>query len=285
MKLFKLIKHLKSKYLTKKERSQIKDIIRIIEISINKKFIFWENQEEIDFENIKNIEKICKMIFKLHFPIQYIENVVKFGELKLIINPHTLIPRPETEILIEKVYQIVENYQLKEKFKKIILIDFGTGSGNIILLLLKKLKHIPMIPIGIDISFNALQIAQKNSIINNVPIILLNHSNINIIKKNLCDQTIFILISNPPYLTKKEMKKELYFEPDNALLTPKKTFYYNQLISFFMKNKIQNFLLFFEIDQKTLKKIIPKLKKNKINYRILHIQRKIFLLEISRLKK
>ncbi|MCS7244281.1 MAG: methyltransferase [Candidatus Calescibacterium sp.] len=283
MKLFQLIKHLKSKYLTKKQKPQIKDIIKIIEISINKKFIFWENQEEIGSENLKTIEKICKMIFKLHFPIQYIESIVKFGELELIINPHTLIPRPETEILIEKVYQTIENYQLKEKFKKIILIDFGTGSGNMILLLLKKLKNTPLIPIGIDISFNTLQIAQKNSIINNIPIILLNHSDINIIKKTLSEQTLFILISNPPYLTKKEMKKELYFEPDNALLTPKKTFFYNQLINFFIKNKIQNFLLFFEIDQKALKKLAPKLKRNKINYRITPIQRKIFLLEIYKI--
>ncbi|MCS7165433.1 MAG: methyltransferase [Candidatus Calescibacterium sp.] len=292
MKLFELIKHLKSEYIDSQKKNQkkilIKNLIKIIEIAIEKKFPLWDNQQILTQNELIKCDKLSKMVFKYHFPIQYLESIVKFGEIQLYINPYTLIPRPETEIITQEIFSsLTQNHNIGEKFNKIFLIDFGIGSGNIILSLVKKLqnyyKSLSIIPIGIDISFNALLVAQKNSHLNNIDINLINFSKIDIIKKSLPSQSIQILISNPPYLTKKELKQELKFEPENALLTPKKTYFYNLLLNFLLQKQTSSFIAFFEIDKKALEKIIRKLKKikNKINYNTVYIQRKIFLLEIS----
>lgn len=276
-----LLKYIKTKLFKNKKLSKQKNytkkLIEIIELVLEEKFYNWNKNIKISQKQIKIIEKLCKIIFDQEFPIQYINNIVKFDEITLYLNPTTLIPRPETELIIQKIYQSIT--KLITNHQEILLIDFGTGSGNIIISIYQKLKkNYKILPIAIDLSFNALQTALKNCIINNTTnILLLNYSNLDILKTKT-NKTI-ILISNPPYLTKNELKRELLHEPITSLLTPYKTYFYKKIIKFFITNNIQNFILFFEIDYKSIKKLLPYIKNTK--FQIQYISRKIFLLSIE----
>jgi len=283
MKIHQIIKLILKKY-AKNKKNKIKEIIKIIEIGINKTFDKWKQEEEIEKKLIDTIDKISKMVLNYNFPIQYFQTFVEFGCsrrcLKLYINPYTLIPRIETEILVEKAFQRIMKLEIIKKYEDILIIDFGTGSGNIALYLTKLLNNNKIKTIGTDISFNALKVAQKNSIINNIEIFLLNSQNLNMIKKS--KNTFLILLSNPPYLTKKEMRKELYFEPEYALLTIRKTFFYQNLINFSIENKPS--ISFFEIDKKSFEKLLPFLLKNQLKYSISPLQKSIYMLEIFNIK-
>lgn len=282
MKIHQIIKLILKKY-AKNKKNKIKEIIKIIEIVINKTFDKWK-QEEIEKKLLNTIDKISKMVLNYNFPIQYLQTFIEFGCsrrcLRLYINPYTLIPRIETEILVEKAFQRIMKLEIIKKYEDILIIDFGTGSGNIALYLTKLLNNNKIKTIGIDISFNALKVAQKNSIINNIEIFLLNSQNLNMIKKS--KNTLIILLSNPPYLTKKEMRKELYFEPEYALLTIRKTFFYQNLINFSIENKPS--ISFFEIDKKSFEKLLPFLLKNQLKYSISPLQKSIYMLEILNIK-
>lgn len=279
MKIHQIIKLIQKKY-AKNKRNKIKEIIKIIEISTNKTFNKWKSDEEIEEKLLNTIEKASKMVLNHNFPIQYLQTFVEFDCLRLYINPYTLIPRIETEILVEKSFQRIMKLGITEKFENILIVDFGTGSGNIALYITKILNNNKIKTIGIDTSFNALKVAQKNCIINNIEIFLLNSKNLNIIKKS--KNTLLILLSNPPYLTRKEMRKELYFEPEYALLTTRKTFFYQNLIKFSIENKPS--ISFFEIDKKSLEKLLPSLLKSQLKYSINPLQKSIYMLEIFNIK-
>ena len=88
----------------------------------------------------------------LNEPIAYIIKEKEFWSKKFFVNNHTLIPRPETELMVEKLSQIFKN-------KSISILDIGTGSGCILISLLSELKHSK--GLGIDISIKALHVAKK----------------------------------------------------------------------------------------------------------------------------
>lgn len=287
MKIIDLIKKLRKKFFITKSKNKL--LIKILEISLEKNFINWDYNEKIHPSKVKISEKLCEFVFNKSFPIQYLQGIVTFGNLQLYINPFTLIPRPETEMIVEKIYNYLKKEEIFQKYSKIILLDFGTGSGNIILYLLKliknNIKENQLKPIALDISFKTLKVALKNSILNNLDPIFINAENLEMLK--IPQNYYFILISNPPYLTKRELRKELFFEPSYALLTPQKTFFYIRIINFFINKKDINFSLFFEIDQKALKLLIKFLLKNlknnlKNNFHFSYenIQKNIFILRI-----
>ena len=127
-------------------------------------------------------------------PIAYILGEKEFWSKKFKVNKHTLIPRPETELLIEKLLTIF-------KGKKISILDIGTGSGCIILSLLSELEY--SIGTGIDISKNAILVAKKNAV---------SHKLFNRVKfttksyENLFNKKFDLIVSNPPYIEKKSIK-------------------------------------------------------------------------------
>ena len=125
------------------------------------------------------------------------------------VNKHTLIPRSETEELVE---WIISNHQNKE----IKILDIGTGTGCIAIALAKNL---PLATVSaIDISEDALIVANENALSHQVDV---DFSNINILEINELNQVYDIIVSNPPYvreLEKKEMHKNvLQHEPELAL--------------------------------------------------------------------
>ena len=198
----------------------------------------------------------------LNEPIAYIIKEKEFWSKKFFVNNHTLIPRPETELMVEKLSQIFKN-------KSISILDIGTGSGCILISLLSELKHSK--GLGIDISIKALHVAKKNAlkhnIINNV--IFLRRSFTHIYNKKFD-----LIVSNPPYIKRKDIKNldadVKRYEPllaldggNDGLDVIKKVIYKANYIL-----KIKG-MLALEIGNEQYRKVSKILNKN--NFRIEHI--------------
>lgn len=148
-----------------------------------------------------------------HEPIQYIIGETEFFGLKFRVNEHVLIPRPETEELVQ---WILDDIGENSAGSKLEILDIGTGSGCIAISLA---KHLPQSKISaIDISEKALKIARENAEINNVEI---NFMQADILQKELLEEKYDVIVSNPPYvreLEKQEMQRNvLEHEPEMAL--------------------------------------------------------------------
>ena len=195
-------------------------------------------------------------------PIAYIMKEKEFWSKIFFVSSDTLIPRPETELIVEKLTKIFEE-------KKISILDIGTGTGCILISLLSELKNSK--GIGIDISKKALRIAEKNSE---------HHGMKNKIKffhKSLDSkfyQKFDLIVSNPPYIKKceiKHLKEEVRkFEPrialdggNDGLDLIKKVIYKSKYIL-----KIKG-MLALEIGNEQFNKVSKILKKN--NFKIEHI--------------
>ncbi len=171
----------------------------------------------LDKERLVNESQLLKVHFGVrdllnHKPIQYILGKAEFYGLSFIVNPDVLIPRPETEELVDWI--IKENLDREE----ISIIEIGTGSGCIAITLKKNIPDVAVD--AVDLSSGALSVAKKNTVENNVEI---NFKQLDILdSKSLTSLKNYdIIVSNPPYvrnLEKKAMKKNvLDFEPKNAL--------------------------------------------------------------------
>lgn len=144
-------------------------------------------------ENLK--EGLKKL--KQGLPVQYIIGNVNFYGNTLKVNKNVLIPRFETEFLVEKTINYAKKY-LKEPIK---IIDLGTGSGAIAITLKKKLNSIVD---AVDISEKALEIAKENAKTNNVEI---NYIHSNMLEK--INDKYDIIISNPPYISYNDEIEEI----------------------------------------------------------------------------
>ncbi len=166
------------------------------------------NKEYLSKETIKKYDKAIERRMKKE-PIAYITGKKEFWSEDFIVNKATLVPRPETELL---VYKAVSFF----KGKKISILDIGTGSGCILLSILKELNLAK--GIGIDISSKAIQTAKKNSINLN----LINRSKFKVFDLNkYCFGKYDLIVSNPPYIPSSDIKnlsKDIInHEPLNAL--------------------------------------------------------------------
>ena len=127
-------------------------------------------------------------------PLQYIIGNVEFYGLPFKVTPDVLIPRPETEILVEEVIKFCKD---KTGLK---ILDIGTGSGNIPIALAKNLSD--AVVTAIDISENALSIARENAVANGVEGKI--HFITADVKNYMSGYQFDILVSNPPYVSKEE---------------------------------------------------------------------------------
>jgi len=138
-----------------------------------------------------------------HEPIQYILEETEFYSLKLKVNRHTLIPRPETEILVDKVIEHCK--QNFDQQKTVQILDIGTGSGNIAIALVKNLE--PSFITAIDIHNEALLVAKQNAEYHQVSY-KINFLQQDIFSKTLDFASIFdVIVSNPPYISKTEFEQ------------------------------------------------------------------------------
>lgn len=154
-----------------------------------------------------------------HEPLQYIIGETEFYSLPFKVAPGVLIPRPETEILVENALQIIDKNLPQDKV--INILDVGTGSGNIAIAIAKNAAHARLT--AIDISAAALKIARENAELNNVAdkINFLQHDALGDWPSHFTNYFDLIL-SNPPYVSEAEFEnlpREIReFEPRKALL-------------------------------------------------------------------
>ena len=191
-------------------------------------------------------------------PIQYITGEAWFYGLQFEVNENTLIPRPETEELVEFILKETSNFQLPAS--SLNILDIGTGSGCIPISLKANLPQANVS--AIDVSEKALEVAKRNAQSNKVEV---NFIQANILEvedlsklplpnaQNLLP--LDIIVSNPPYvrnLEKEEIKKNvLDYEPHLALFVEDTDalLFYRKIAQLALKNLAPNGLLFFEINQ------------------------------------
>lgn len=185
----------------------------------------------------KNIEEDYKKLLE-GYPIQYLIGYVDFYGYKIYVNENVLIPRYETEYLVQKTI----NYSKKIFNNKLDILDLGTGSGAISIVLGRELNSIVT---GVDISEDALNVAKKNAIENKV--------SINFIKSNMLDSVegkYDIVVSNPPYIDidEKIMDSVKKYEPHLALYAKDNGLYfYKNILSNIKPYLKERFIIAFEI--------------------------------------
>jgi release factor glutamine methyltransferase len=202
--------------------------------------------QEIDFPEDKR-GKMIKIAEELKTgkPIQYILGETFFYNLKFRVTPATLIPRPETEELVDLIINDNQNFRGK-------IIDIGTGSGCIAICLKKNLENAEIT--GTDISEEALTIARENAFLNKADVLFTNQ---NIFQMQNTELPVFsMIVSNPPYVLDSEKhnmwNNVLDFEPPTALFVPDNDplIYYRAIISF-SSGKLENGgKIYLEINEK-----------------------------------
>lgn len=244
-----LVNNLKTIY-SKNESTSIAYIVVEHLLSFSK-FKYTENKNmlfpDAKINEWKNIERRL-----LNYePIQYIIGEAPFYGLKFIVNKNVLIPRQETEELVQLIL-------LENKGRNIKIIDIGTGSGCIPITLKKYCNEFEIF--ATDISEDALQIAQQNAKKNEVLIKFLIDDICNS-KINLFDK-FEIIASNPPYVPENE-KPALHnnvkdFEPQIALFSPADDplKFYKHIAEFACKHLEENGLLYVEIHEKIAKEVL-----------------------------
>ncbi len=175
---------------------------KIIDLGISKR----ETEELLSVS--KNIESDYKKL-KNGYPVQYLIGYSSFYGYKFLINKHTLIPRYETEYLVELTIKYINKYF---KNKNILIADLGTGSGCIGITLNKEVPDSCVD--AYDISFFALKMAKKNN--------KLNNANVKFYRKNILkplNKKYDVIVSNPPYVSSREIvdKSVNKYEPHKAL--------------------------------------------------------------------
>ena len=170
----------------------------------------------------QQLDKYTQDLLK-HKPVQYVLHEAWFGGMKLYVDENVLIPRPETEELVDLIVKDIKtkkNPVLKEE-KEIQILDIGTGSGCIPITIKKNLPHAEAY--AIDISDKALEVAKRNAIENKV--------NVNFVLSDILDESTWnqfssfdCIVSNPPYIPSTEKKlmsdNVTKFEPHVALFVP-----------------------------------------------------------------
>ena len=188
----------------------------------------------------KNLNKVVKKINK-NYPVQYLIGNVNFYGYNINVNKNVLIPRFETETLVEKTIEYIKKLKLENGS----LIDLGTGSGCISIVLKKELESLNIT--GLDISNKALKLARKNA--------KNNKADINFIKENIFKfkpvNKYDILISNPPYITEDdEISPNIKYEPKKAIFTNDGLKYYRHIMSTCSNYLNKKNLIAFEIGDK-----------------------------------
>ena len=213
------------------ESRLIAEIVFSHVLNIDRMMLFTKYRDEIEDEKIEKIRYFIQKIGREKFPVQYLLNEQEFYGRKFYVDKGVLIPRQDTEVLVEKMIEILKNNILKnknlEKNLKIHpkILDIGVGSGIIGITAALEIKDSYVL--GVDISEKALETAEKNKE-------LLKVSNIKFLKSNLFENIEFkqfdMIVSNPPYISLNEAgimsDDTLLHEPSEALFAENDGLYF-----------------------------------------------------------
>ena len=199
--------------------------------------------EIVQKSEFREIEKVVFRLKKFE-PIQYILGETEFMDLKLKVNRSVLIPRPETEELVNWIIKT-------NKTDSPRILDIGTGSGCIPLALKSRIKNAKIS--AVDISEKALEVAKQNAMQNNLDVHFFETDILNWENSNW--DLFDVIISNPPYVREIEKQKMhanvLKYEPENALFVSDENplIFYERIAEFAHKYLVKNRKLFFEINE------------------------------------
>jgi release factor glutamine methyltransferase len=242
-KVISLIKSELKNYYPDKELSALTFIILEQVLDLKKTQVLVSDHNPISKEALQRIKYIISEL-KTYKPIQYIFEKTYFYDLPFHITPDVLIPRPETEELVDWI--IKENPKACKR-----ILDIGTGSGCIAISLAKNLPCSTVY--AIDVSKEALTITRNNSKLNNVDLRILNLDIFNIDER--FDEMFDIIVSNPPYITEKEkahmQPNVLNYEPELALFVPNNNplLFYKKITDFALKHLNPEGKIYFETNE------------------------------------
>jgi len=254
-----------------------------IDSFVNILFKFYLNKTSFEIHLLQESDtpveterQILKAIDELekYRPIQYILGKTEFYELLFELTPDVLIPRPETEELVDWIECEYENQKSNTSLS---IIDIGTGSGCIAVSLKANFPNADVW--AVDVSEPALSVAKRNATKNNVEIFFFQHD---VLKDDLTTAVIEaeksnfqqhfgkfdIIVSNPPYVTPSEKSNMqpnvLEYEPHSALFTPDEDplIFFKRIATFGFKNLKDNGMIFFEINETYHKEIANILKQH-----------------------
>lgn len=231
-------------------------------------------QPQLSIEDTSAILSALELLKKQQ-PIQYILGETEFYGSPFNVNEHTLIPRPETEELVEWVVS-----QFKIHNSEFSILDIGTGSGCIAISLAKQFQNAKVY--ALDVSKSALIVAKQNAALNNV--------NIEFIEANILNPETWssdfknlkfdVIVSNPPYVREREKKYmrrnvldnephlALFVKDDNPLL------FYHAITEFAVSSLTEKGCLFFEINEYLGNDMIQLLLKN--NFENIELKQDVF---------
>lgn len=223
-------------------------------------------------DKILQLEKYLKELL-MHRPVQYVLNEAWFYKMKFYVNEHVLIPRPETEELVEWITNEVRNTIYGLRNKQLGILDIGTGSGCIPISLSSKLRNIQIT--SIDISGEALKVASRNAEV--------LHAGINFIQLDFLQENSWntlrrydVIVSNPPYIPENEKakldKNVAAFEPSIALFVPDEEplIFYEKISKFAQSHLNTNGQIFVEIHEQSLKEVREIFTKNNFKIEMKH---------------
>ncbi len=222
------------------------------ELLLNKSTTFSAEQRIQLFSLIEKLKK--------NIPIQYVLGETEFYGINFLVNESVLIPRPETEELVEWIINDIKyNSALR-------ILDIGTGSGCIAITLK---KHMPFAGVdAFDISEDALEVARSNAEKNNLSV---NFMQVDILKENLLNQKWDVIVSNPPYIPEAEKKNMqenvLMHEPEQALFVKNDDplIFYRKIALFALEHLKERGKIYFEIHFDAGRKMVDLL--NNLNYK------------------
>ena len=204
-----------------------------------------ENISNLDWNLLcQKYDNLDEVIAKIDegYPIAYLIGDVSFYGYPFKVNENVLIPRFETETLIEKTIKLIKSLNLENSN----LIDLGTGSGVIAITLKKEIPSLNIT--AIDKSKEALKVAIENSKLNNVNV---DFQNQDIFNYEL-PENISILISNPPYIEENSnYNQNVLYEPKEAIFVSNinPLIYYEQILKMAKEKITKKHLIAFEIDE------------------------------------
>ena len=256
-KQLKLLLDKSVQYLEKNDIQEGKLIAEIVfshVLNIDRMMLFTKYRDDIEDEEIEKIRYFIQKIGREKFPVQYLLNEQEFYGRKFYVDKGVLIPRQDTEILVEKMIDTLKDKVLKNEIHPKIL-DIGVGSG--IIGITAALEIESSYVLGVDISDKALETAQKNKEI-------LKVSNIKFLKPDLFENVEFrefdMIVSNPPYISLNEVgimsDDTLLHEPSEALFAENDGLYFYYEICQKASDYLADFgYLLFEIGYKQGKNV------------------------------
>ena len=222
------------------------------------------NLKDTEVPTDKN-ESLLKILEELKTgkPLQYVIGETEFYGLTFKVNPSVLIPRPETEELVEWILSDLR--KPKTSIEGLKIIDIGTGSGCIPISLKKNLPEAQLF--ALDISPEALNVSTQNAALNQTMVNFIQDDILNLLNKQLIAEKFGIIVSNPPYVTDAEKEQMLpnvlQHEPHLALFVPDNDplIFYKAIADFAIKHLDTTGSLYLEINENLGEETVQLLKQ------------------------